>query len=270
MISDSKFVEFELCNKIWAVGSIHSNFESFEKIKKHIINNFSKNDKIVFLGNIIGVGPNSKEIISSLIELRRTLMSKYYLNTNDVVFLRGAQEEMFLKLLQLHTSPNPNEILSWMYEHGVDQTIYSYGINANELIDVSTQGTMAINKWISKLNDKISCQNGHREFYSNLHHAAFPKSKLVLFVNRGVDISRPLSAQSDCFWWGYHDFSKINKPYRTFKKIVRGYEPNAIFNDNNYKNKMVISLYKGPISEKKIIAGVFNDSGEILDLFESN
>ena len=38
----------------------------------------------------------------------------------------------------------------------------------------------------------------------------------------------------------------------------------------NIKDKTVFSLYQGPLSDKKVMAGLFSDSGEILDLFESN
>ena len=266
----SQFAEFKSCNKIWAIGSIHSNFDSFVKIKKYIIKNFEQNDKIIFLGNIVGVGDLAKETLSSVIDMRLKLMSRFYLYSEDIIFLRGAQEEMFLKLLQLQTAPNPNEILLWMYEHGVDKTIDSYGLNSKELLKISLQGTIAINKFTSLLNKAIINYNGHREYFSNLSHAAFPKSKLVLFVNRGVDIASPLSAQSDCFWWGYHNFSKLNKPYRTFKKIVRGYKSSINEKSNNSNNNIVFSLYRGPLSDKKIVAGLFNESGEILDLFESN
>jgi len=267
---NSKFAELKKSNNIWAIGSIHSHLDSFIKIKKHILENFSHNDKIVFLGNIIGVGESANATLTSVIEMRSKLMSKFFLDPNDIVFLRGSQEEMFLKLLQLQTAPNPNEILLWMYEHGVNKTIDSYGLDSNELIEISSQGTISINKWTSYLNDILSKNKGHREYFSSLSHAAFPESKLILFVNRGVDITRPLSAQSDCFWWGYHDFSKLEKPYGTFKKIIRGYEP--FTNNINQKDheKIVISLYKGPLSDKKIIAGLFNDSGKIIDLFESN
>jgi len=265
-----KFAEFKSCNNIWAIGSIHSQLDSFENIKDHIINNFSKNDKIVFLGNIIGVGEFSHETLSSVIDMRLQLMSKFCLNHEDIVFLRGAQEEMFLKLLQLQTAPNPSEILLWMYEHGVNKTIDSYGLDSKKLIDISSQGTIAINKWTSNLNEILFYKDGHKEYFSNLFHAAFPKSKLILFVNRGVDITRPLSAQSDCFWWGYHNFSKLNKPYKTFKKIVRGYEPIMTHKSNNFKEKTVLSLYKGSLLDNKVMAGLFDGSGKILDLFESD
>ena len=35
-------------------------------------------------------------------------MSKFKLKPESIVFLRGAQEEMFSKLLQLQLAPNPN------------------------------------------------------------------------------------------------------------------------------------------------------------------
>ena len=34
---------------------------------------------------------------------------------------------MFSKLLQLQLAPNPEEIVEWMFDHGVNSTINSYG-----------------------------------------------------------------------------------------------------------------------------------------------
>ena len=269
MENTSKFAEFKTINRIWAIGSIHSNLHSFSSIKNHIIKNFNNNDKIVFLGNVIGLGDMSKETLFSILDMRNKLMSKFYLNPKDIIFLRGAQEEMLLKLLQLQTAPNPKEIIKWMFEHGVDKTVMSYGLDSKELYEVSDHGTLAIGKWTSNFNKIISSQLGHQEYFSNLHHAAFSSSKKILFVNRGVDVSRPLSAQNDCFWWGYQNFSKLDKPYSTFIKIVRGYEPSMHELNNKNDSNIVCSLYKGPLSNKKIVGGLFDDSGKTLDLFES-
>ena len=265
----SRFAELNTTSKIWAIGSIHSHINSFETIKKHILNNFEKNDKIIFLGNIIGVGSFAKQTLTSVLDLRSKLMASFCLEPNDIVFLRGAQEEMFLKLLQIQTAPNPKEIIEWMFEHGVDKTIHSYGLDSNELFLTSTQGIIRLTKWSADLNKVLGKNFGHKEYFSNLCHAAFPKSKKILFVNRGVDVTRPLSAQSDCFWWGYHNFSKLEKPYRTFKKIIRGYDPSQLGKFNLNSNKTVFSLYTGPLSNTKILGGIFSDSGDILDLFES-
>ena len=92
----------------------------------------------------------------------------------------------------------------------------------------------------------------------------------VLFVNRGVDISRPLSAQNDCFWWGYQNFSKIDKPYFSFKRIVRGYQSNTHNDIENSKTRILCTLFKQPLENKKILAGIFTKNGDILELFESS
>ena len=92
MDKKSNFVEIKKSNKIWAIGSIHSNLKSFTSIKKFLLNNFEENDKLIFLGNVIGLGNNSKETLSSVIDLRFNLMSKFKLKPESIVFLRGAQE----------------------------------------------------------------------------------------------------------------------------------------------------------------------------------
>ena len=177
---------------------------------------------------------------------------------------------MFSKLLQLQIAPNPIEIIDWIFNHGVDQTVMSYNFDPEEFQNIVTQGTIHINKLTSKLNHQISILPGHKEFFSNLKHAAYSETKELLFVNRGVDLSRPLSAQNDCFWWGYQNFSLIKKPYNTFKRIVRGYQSNQHNDIENSKNKVLCTLFRQPLENKKILAGIFAENGEILELFESN
>ena len=269
MSNKSKFLEFKNVNRIWAIGSLHSSIDSFQSIKSYILSNFVKGDKLIFLGNVIGFRNKSKEIISEVLSLRFNLMARLNLNHEDIVFLRGAQEEMFSKLLQLQIAPNPIEIIEWIFSHGVDQTIVSYNFNPDEFRNIASQGTIQINKLTSKLNNQISMIPGHKEFFSNLKHAAYSETKEVLFVNRGVDISRPLSAQYDCFWWGYQNFSLIAKPYNTFKRIVRGYQSNTHNDLENSKSRILCTLFRQPLEDKKILAGIFSKNGDILELFES-
>ena len=270
MSTDNKFQEFKNTDRIWAIGSLHSSIESFQSIKKYIFSNFKNGDKLIFLGNLIGYNSFSKEIITDVLCLRFNLMARFELDHEDIVFLRGAQEEMFSKLLQLQIAPNPSEIIDWIFSHGVDQTLFSYNLEPDQFRNISTQGTIQINKLTSKLNKKISETPGHKEFFSNLKHAAFSESREVLFVNRGVDLSRPLSAQNDCFWWGYQNFSLINKPYKTYKRIVRGYQSNENNDLEHSKNRILCTLFKQPLENKKILAGLFAKNGEIIELFESN
>ena len=265
----SNFVELKKSNKIWAIGSIHSNLKSFNSIKKYILKNFEVTDKLIFLGNVIGLGDSPKETLTSVIDLRFNLMSKFKLKPDSIVFLRGAQEEMFTKLLQLQLAPNPAEIIEWMFDHGVNKTISSYGFSENELKNIASSGTMNISKFTSNLNKIVQNNPGHTQYFLNLKHAAYSHTKKILFVNRGVDITRPLSAQNDCFWWGFQNFSSINRPYKTFLRIVRGYESEHLNHQKNSKNNIVCTLFKQPLSNKSVLCGLFAENGEILDLFEN-
>ena len=265
----SNFVELKKSNKIWAIGSIHSNLKSFNSIKKYILKNFEETDKLIFLGNVIGLGDSPKETLTSVIDLRFNLMSKFKLKPDSIVFLRGAQEEMFTKLLQLQLAPNPAEIIEWMFDHGVNKTIESYGFSENELKNIASSGTMSISKFTSNLNKIVQNNPGHTQYFLNLKHAAYSHTKKILFVNRGVDITRPLSAQNDCFWWGFQNFSTIQNPYKTFLKIVRGYESEHLNKLEISKNSVICTLFKQPLSNKSILCGIFTENGEILDLFEN-
>ena len=265
----SNFVELKKTDKIWAIGSIHSNLKSFNSVKEFLLKNFKANDKLIFLGNVIGLGENSKETLSSVIDLRFNLMSKFTLKPESIIFLRGAQEEMFSKLLQLQLAPNPNEIIEWMFDHGVNETVKSYGFSENEVKNIASSGTINISKWTTTLNKVLNKNPGHTQYFLNLKHAAYSKTKKILFVNRGVDITRPLSAQNDCFWWGFQNFSLINRPYKTFSRIVRGYESEHSIQREISKNNVVCTLFKQPLSNKSVLFGIFSENGEILDLFEN-
>tara|TARA_A100001015_G_scaffold116268_1_gene129054 strand:- start:2333 stop:3010 length:678 start_codon:yes stop_codon:yes gene_type:complete len=225
---------------------------------------------LIFLGNIIGLGENSKETLSSVIELRFNLMSKFKIKPESIIFLRGAQEEMFSKLLQLHIAPNPSEIVEWMFDHGVNQTIKSYGFSEEEVKNIASSGTIKISRWTASLNRALQFNPGHTQYFLSLKHAAYSHTRKILFVNRGVDITRPLSAQNDCFWWGFQNFSKIKEPYKTFSRIVRGYESKHLNQMEISKNDVVCTLFKQPLSNKSILCGIFSENGDILDLFENN
>ena len=264
------FIELKKSDKLWAIGSIHSNLKSFISIKQYILKNFNPDDKLIFLGNVIGLGDNSKETLSSVIDLRFNLMSKFKLKPESIVFLRGAQEEMFSKLLQLQLAPNPREIVEWMFEHGVNKTITSYGFSEDIVKNIASSGTINISKWTSSLSKSLQKNPGHREYFLNLKHAAYSQTKKILFVNRGVDITRPLSAQNDCFWWGFQNFSKIQEPYKTFLRIVRGYESEHLNQQEISQNNVVCTLFKQPLYNKSVLCGIFKENGEILDILENN
>jgi serine/threonine protein phosphatase 1 len=43
-----------------------------------------------------------------------------------------------------------------------------------------------------------------------------------LFVNSGVDPSKPLELQRDVFWWGGADILELTAPFAGFRRVVCG------------------------------------------------
>jgi hypothetical protein len=50
------------------------------------------------------------------------------------------------------------------------------------------------------------------------------KGRCLLFVAEGLDPERPLSEQSDSFWWGGTGFARLDRPYGSFARVVRGHD----------------------------------------------
>ena len=75
-----------------------------------------------------------------------------YINqTEKIIYLRGAQEEMWSKLLELQISPNPKEVLLWMFSHGVDKTLQSYNFQKDEILEISSLDTIDLYRWTTKI-----------------------------------------------------------------------------------------------------------------------
>jgi serine/threonine protein phosphatase 1 len=68
----------------------------------------------------------------------------------------------------------------------------------------------------------VRAHDGHTQLMSALRHAAYTDE--LLFVHAGIDPARPLSAQSDSFWWGSSGFASIVEPYGNYRRVVRGFD----------------------------------------------
>jgi len=94
----------------YVIGDIHGCYESLKRLIDNIP--LSTNDKLIFLGDYIDRGPNSKEVIDFLIQL-----SKNY----ECIFVRGNHEQMLLDYVQ------EGKNLQLWYLNGAGATLRSYG-----------------------------------------------------------------------------------------------------------------------------------------------
>ncbi len=211
--------------RIWAVAAIHGDAGRLAALHGQLIERLRADDQIVYLGNYLGRGADVRATVDELLRFRRLVMAHTCKDGEAIVFLRGAQEEMWQKLLQLQFATNPAQVLQWMAEQGVDATIRAYGGDIQEGFLAAREGILPLTRWTSSLREAMRQCDGHNSLLSALRHAAFTGDGGLLFVHAGIDPGRPLSAQVDTFWWGAGTaFAGLDQPYSGFLKVVRGYD----------------------------------------------
>src|SRR6185437_5518155 len=123
--------------------------------------------------------------LDELIAFRRLFLARRLAFLGDIVFLRGSQEEMWQKLLQLQFAPNPREVLPWMLDHGVATTLDSYGIDARQGHAAARDGVLSLTRWTAGLRAAIEARSGHRQLMTSLRRAAFTDNGGLLLVHAG-------------------------------------------------------------------------------------
>jgi serine/threonine protein phosphatase 1 len=216
--------------RVWAVGAVHGEAGRLRLLGERLVEQFAPGDRLVFLGNYLGYGGGHgegvRETVDILLSIRRAFLSRPpFVHLDDVVFLRGCQEEMLRCLLELQFAVEPGPTLEWMLDRGAGATIIAYGGDPEAGLAAARDGPRTITRWTSALRDGLRQTPGHAALFSSLHWACCSQDQSLLFVSTGLDSSKPIGAQSDSFWWAGRSFGAINAPYGAFAKIVRGYDP---------------------------------------------
>ena len=220
-----KFAVLRAARRVWAVGAIHSDAQRLARLHEALWPRLEPGDRVVYLGNMIGRQPMVIETINALLEFRRAFLAEPHRFVDDIVYLRGGQEEMWQKLLQIQFATAPHDVLGWMVDQGVGATLQAYGGSVEEAQREANGGALSMSRWTGRLRAAMSAREGHTPFFSALRRAAFTDDNCLLFVNAGLDPSRPLEAQFDSFWWGARAFQGLSDPYGSFRRVVRGFAP---------------------------------------------
>lgn len=223
-ITNEIFGRLDRPRRIWAVAAIHAEVDRLAAVHDRLGTAMAPGDRLVYLGNLIGHGTRAVETFDELLRFRRQVLTLAGAEPWDVVYLRGAQEEMLGKLMQLQFAPNPREVLGWMIGQGVGATLASYGIDAESGFGHCREGAQAISRWTGRILAQLHARPGHDEILAALRRYAVSSDDGLLFVNGGLDEGRPLSEQRDTFWWGGGPFAPDDPPYGRFRLIVRGFD----------------------------------------------
>ncbi len=266
MTDRHKFARLNAARRVWAVASIHGEAARLGRLHGLIWDRLEPGDRIVYLGNMIGRGAAVGETLNELLAFRRVFLAGRNAFASDLVYLRGAQEEIWQKLLQLQFSQDPKRVLNWMVEFGVGSTLEAYGSNVELAREASGSGAVVLTRWTSGLRQAIRQHPGHFHLYAALRRAAYTADACLLLVNAGLDPERPLETQFDSFWWGGEGFSRITEPYGQFRKVVRGFEPR---HPGLVETDYTLTVDGGCGFGGALMAACLTPAGELVDQVEA-
>ncbi len=265
MADQDKFAVFRRTGRIWTVAAIHGDDRRLAALHAALGARIEPGDGLVYLGNFLGRGDGVRAVVDELLSFRAAFLARPGAHVCDIAFLRGSQEEMWQKLLQLQMAPNPREVLPWMLGHGVGATVAAYGgiISHGEAAVRGAAGT--ITRWTGELRAAINAAPGHAALLSTLRHAAYSDDGNLLIVNCGLDRARPLSAQGDSFWWGGGGFQDFDEPFEGYRRIVRGYDPS---HGGVQIGKVCATVDGGCGFGGDLVAACFAAGGDLVDRIE--
>src|SRR6266851_5749149 len=223
------FARLRRPRRIWAVGAIHGERARLAPIHRQIAARLAKGDRLVYLGGYLGHGPDVAGTVDELVAFRRLFLARRHAFPGDIAFLRGGQEEIWQKLLQLQFAPNPREVLQWMLDHGVGATLAAYGAELRQGLAAARDGAL-------------------------------------LFVHAGIDPGKPLDLQGDVLWWGGADILELEAPFGQFRRVVRGYDRQR---GGLRESRYATSLDAGSGCGGPLLAVCFAPDGTLVDSLEA-
>ena len=261
-----RFAQLRGARRVWAVASVHGEARRLSRLHDLVGARFAQGDRLVYLGNYLGHGEDVRATINELLDFRRRVLGRPNGFACDVVYLRGAQEEMWQKLLQLQFAPNPTEVLSFMVRSGVEATVLAYGGDLRQGFAAARDGPRTITRWTSGLRAAMNAAEGHSTLFAALRHSALTQEKGLLFVHAGVDPRRPLIAQGDAFWWGPTDILELAAPFAEFRRVIRGYDKDR---RGIVQGQFGISVDGGAGRGGALVAACVAADGAVVDFCEA-
>lgn len=186
--------------RLYAVGDIHGCAALLDSLLSRIESDGAGDFRLIFLGDYVDRGPDSKTVIDRLIRVKQ--------DRPGTVFLKGNHEQAMLDFL---AAPDLNE--EWLHWGG-DRTLESYGL---------------ANIWTKHPDDlarefAARLPQSHRNFLSSLE--LWRVFGDYAFVHAGFRPGVAIEAQSeqDCLWIR-GDFHNADIDKRPDKVVVHGHHP---------------------------------------------
>ncbi len=261
-------------NRIWTISAIHGQLERLYSIHDALFDKCRPGDRIVYTGNYLGGAfANPKATLDELLAFRRRLLAQPGMVPDDFVYLRGRQEELWSKILQLQFAPSARDVLTWMAQHHpeMESILEAYGSSFDHAQTIARGGVINLTKWTGFLKEQIRRHSGHETFFTVLRRAAFTEHRStndnnILFVHAGLDPALPLMEQGDHFWWSSRGFNHMDAAYSPFRTVIRGHDPEHA---GVHIGSVSISLDGGCGHGGKLVCAQMSDRGYVLELLSA-
>ncbi len=198
---------------MFAISDIHGCFKPFYELVVNRIG-LEKSDKLILLGDYIDRGPQSKEVIDFIIDLKKSGF--------DLTTLTGNHEQMLLQ-----SYDNPELLVLWFINNG-ETTLASFGLQ-----DIHEMGSEYL------------------AFFRNLEY--YMESGDLIFVHAGFNdrIEDPFEDTHDMIWECRPSYSN---PLLKGKTIIHGHRPKTIGFVNKIleEKSPVIPIDTGCVYEKEL------------------
>lgn len=265
---NEKFAELGSPRRIWAVAAIHGDVDRLSTLHDHLASRFSVRDRLVYLGNYLGVeSRNNAAVLEELLLFRSALLCKIGVEASDISYLRGPAEEAWQRLLRLQFAPLPHQMLEKLLLSGVESYLRLYGISVTDTRSVARAGSLTITRWTNHLRSLQRAAAGHEKLMFTMRRAAFANAdadqKRLLFVPAGFDPTRSIDDQGEALWWTAVPFHVSGRAANIYNRIVRGFDS---VNGGADLDDLAVTLDGGCGRGGPLVCGCFTPSGKLTEL----
>lgn len=270
----TKFSNLGHPNRIWTVAAIHGAADKLRALHARILPQFQPGDRLVYTGNYF-CGPNARprETIEEILSFRRALLAEPGMVADDFVYLRGLQEELWSKLLQMQFELSPRQLADWIVTHHpeMEGMLKLCGSSLTDMQQIARDGIMSVTKWSSTLKNNMRAHAGLEKFFTVLRRAAFTENPYsndnsdnnLLIVHAGIKPGVPLTSQGENLWAAHRGFNEISEPYHPFCAVVRGADPAM---QGVHIGTVTISLDGGAGRGGQLVCGQLSNLGKVNEL----
>lgn len=216
-----------------AIGDVHGNFPALDDLLQRITPHISMEDTVVFLGDYIDRGPDSKDCIESIISFQNNARGR-------VITLLGNHEQWLVRTYEDHTSH------SWLLGMEAFETIRSYSPYAEERLrkEAEREGLRLVMERVSLPYEIFfeTVPKEHIRFLKNLR--IFCRTPDAVCVHGGLSPEGGCVEEQLCddLIWGTDDFPER---YEGRDLVLYGHTGNPVMDDNGSPHPRIVGRTYG-------------------------